>query len=266
VKTLLLTLVAAFGVLFSANAQNLIVNGDFETGLITPWTGGTIAPDPSGGSFAATSATLSQAVATTPAKHYLLSADLLISGIAVPTATISAVPTAGGAPDGSRNVTGNILTPGFTRVSLLFTASTANTTVNFAASLVPFPSTITVDNVTLFEVQPSNLVGKYGGNIITTVSLTNTELTNKSGRKATARITDDNRIYIIDGSQAIFAGVILNNGIFALSAQSTSAGGQATIHGKRIELEFNSAALFASDITGTPVLNTVKNKVVLTRR
>jgi hypothetical protein len=265
-KTTLLTLLASCCLLGSAIAQNLIVNGDFETGAISPWTGGTIAADPAGGFYATSTGTLTQTVMTTASTQYLLSADLIISGIAAPTATISAVPSAGGAPNGLRTVTANLLTPGFMRVSLLFTASSASTNVNFAATVVPFPSTITVDNVTLFEVEPSKLVGKYGGNIVTTVSLTNPELSNKSGRKATARITEDNRIYIIDGSQAIFAGVILNNGIFDINSQSTSAGGQAKIQGKRIQLEFNTASLFAVDITGTPVANTVTNKVVLTRR
>src|SRR4030095_12789442 len=204
-KTAPLALLAAFCLISYASAQNLIVNGDFETGMITPWTGGTIAPDISFGFNATTSGTLTQTVMTTASTKYLLSADLLISGIALPTATISAVPGAGGAPDGTRTVTANLVSPGFMRVFLLFTASSASTNVNFTATAVPFSSTITVDNVTLFEVEPSKLVGRYGGNIITTVSLTNPELTNKSGRKATARITDDNRIYIIDGSQALFA-------------------------------------------------------------
>jgi hypothetical protein len=265
-KTTLLTLLASCCLLGSAIAQNLIVNGDFETGAISPWTGGTIAADPAGGFYATSTGTLTQTVMTTASTRYLLSADMLISGVAVPSATISAVPTAGGAPDGSRTVTGNILTPGFMRVFLLFTASSASTNVNFAAISVPFSTTITVDNVTLFQVEPSKLVGKYGGNIVTTLSLTDPELSNKSARKATARITDDNRIYILDGSQAIFAGIILNNGVFDLNSQSTSTGGQAKILGKRIELQFNTTALFAADITGTPVPNTVKNKVVLTRR
>jgi hypothetical protein len=265
-KTAPLALLAAFCLISYASAQNLIVNGDFETGMITPWTGGTIAPDISFGFNATTSGTLTQTVMTTASTKYLLSADLIISGIALPTATISAVPGAGGAPDGTRTVTANLVSPGFMRVFLLFTASSASTNVNFTATAVPFSSTITVDNVTLFEVEPSKLVGRYGGNIITTVSLTNLELTNKSGRKATARITDDNRIYIIDGSQAIFAGVILNNGVFNLNSLNTSTGGQAKILGKRIQLEFDTTSLFAADIAGTPVLNTVKNKVVLTRR
>jgi len=233
--------------------------------MITPWTGGTIEPDISFGFKATTSGTLTQTVMTTASTKYLLSADLIISGI-IPSATISAVPSAGGAPDGLRSVTANLLSPGFMRVFLLFTASSASTNVNFTATAVPFPTTITVDNVTLFEVEPSKLVGRYGGNIVTTVSLTNPELTNKSGRKATARITDDNRIYIIDGSQAIFAGVILNNGVFNLNSLNTSAGGQAKIQGKRIQLEFDTTSLFAADIAGTPVLNTVRNKVVLTKR
>jgi hypothetical protein len=264
-KTTLLTLLASCCLLGSAIAQNLIVNGDFETGVIGPWTGGTIAANPAGGFYATSTGTLTQTVMTTASTQYLLSADLILSGT-IPSATISAVPTAGGAPDGLRSVTGNLVSPEFMRVFLLFTASSASTNVNFAATAVPFPSTITLDNVTLFQVEPSKLAGRYGGNIVTTVSLTSPELTNKSGRKATARITDDNRIYIIDGSQAIFAGVILNNGIFDMNTLSTSTGGQAKIQGKRIQLEFDTTSLFATDVAGTPVLNTVKNKIVLTRR
>jgi hypothetical protein len=45
-----------------------------------------------------------------------------------------------------------------------------------------------------------------------------------------------------------------------------SGSGTAKIRGKRIELEFSSTALLATDSTGLPIANTVTNKMVLTRK
>ena len=63
-KHTLLTLIAALGLVTSAGAQNLLTNGDFESGALSPWVGGSIAPDPSGGFFATTTAPISQTVPT----------------------------------------------------------------------------------------------------------------------------------------------------------------------------------------------------------
>jgi hypothetical protein len=270
VKATLLTLLAATAIVTSATAQNLITNGDFETGLLTPWIGGTVSADPAGGFFATTSSTISQTVPTTAGTQYLFSGSLRINGTGFigSTASMTAVPSGGGAPNGTRPVSPPIGTTGFIHASLLFTASTASTTLTF--SFVPFPGfsdSITVDNVTLLEVAPGKLAGRYSGNNVTTLSLTTPELSNKTTRKVTARITDDNRIYILDGTQAIFGGIILNDGTFDLSSPTVaSASGTAKIRGKRIELEFGGPSLIASDFAATAIPNTVRNRVVLTRR
>ena len=267
-KTTLLTLLAAFGVLAGASAQNLIVNGDFETGQLTPWTGGTIAADPAGGFFATTASTLSQTVPTTVGTKYLFSGMIRVNGSLLLSINLIAGPAAGGASDGIRSVSSTLFTTGFFRGSLVFTASSASTKLSFLFS--PFPGstdTITIDNAELIEVEPTKFAGRYAGGVVTTLSLTDLELSNKSSRKITARITEDNLIYILDGTQAIFSGVILNDGTFDLSGQLLpSAFGKGKIRGKRIELEFSGAALFASEPSGMPIPNTVRNRINLTRR
>ena len=83
--------------------------------------------------------------------------------------------------------------------------------------------------------------------------LASPELSSKTSRKVTAQITADGQIYILDGE--------LNAG-----ANSPLGGGTAKIQGKRIELEFNSTPLLATDAKGLPIANTVSNKIVLTRK
>jgi len=267
-KTTLLILATALGFLTSADAQNLLVNGDFETGQLTPWIGGTVSADPSGGVFATTAGTLTQTVATTAGKRYFVSADILLTGGFPGNASIAAKPSAGGAADGTRTVNSVIGTADFIHASLLFTASSASTDI--ALSIVPLPgfaTSITVDDATMFEVTASKLTGKYSGNNVITLSLTNPDLTNKVSRKVSAVITEENRIYILDGAQAIFSGVILNEGPFDLSSVfNLQAAGTAKIRGKRIELEFNTNNLPAADTAGMPIPNVVANKIVLTRK
>ena len=62
--------------------------------------------------------------------------------------------------------------------------------------------------------------------------------------------------------------IILNYGLFELNAgvNAPLGGGTAKIQGKRIELEFNSTPLLATDAKGLPIANTVSNKIVLTRK
>lgn len=268
--TRFLTLLAITVLAASAAAQNLITNGDFETGQLSPWTGGAVSADPAGGFFATTASTISQTVPTAAGTQYLFSGSIRLNGAAFigTGSTMSATPSGGGAANGTRSVIPPVGFAGFVRASLLFTASSASTTLTF--SFVPFPGlsdSITIDNVTLFAVEPSKLAGRYTGSIVTTLSLVTPELSNKSSRKVTARITEDNRIYILDGSQAIFGGIILNDGTFDLSSPTVpSGGGTAKIRGKRIELEFDGPSLIVSDFSSTPIPNTVRNRIVLTRR
>jgi hypothetical protein len=110
------------------------------------------------------------------------------------------------------------------------------------------------------------LGGAYSGNIVTTVSLDTLDISNKASRKVTARITDDNRLFILDGTTTVHSGTILNDGTFELISQFVPASGRGKVRGKRIELEFTSGSLLVTDANGVPIVNTVRNKVVLTRR
>lgn len=267
-KSTLLTLASLLCVLASASAQNLLVNGDLETGAAAPWTGGTIAADPAGGFNLTSTASISQTVATTAGKRYFFSADVLVAGgFPGVNASMSATPSGGITPDGTRTV-GSAISTGVVRGSLLFTATSASTVVSFAVFQFPGPvSSLTIDNAILVEVEPSKLTGRYAGTNLTTVSLTNAELTNKTTRKVTARITEENLIYIIDGTQAIFSGVILNDGTFDVSSPlALRAAGSGKVRGKRIELEFNGPTVTAFETTGTPIPHTVKNRIVLNRK
>src|SRR5215207_2904472 len=98
-KSALKLLAALLCTLTGASAQNLIVNGDFETGLIAPWSGGSIIGNGTG--FTGTSTTsITQTVATTAGARYLVTADNLGAGFALP-GSLVAVPTGSGTLDGS---------------------------------------------------------------------------------------------------------------------------------------------------------------------
>jgi hypothetical protein len=270
VKKTLLLLLAAAGILTgSAAAQNLLVNGDFETGSIAPWVGGTIVPNPDGGFSGSTVAALSQTVATTAGKQYLVAADMALNSGVVFSATLTAAPAGGGIPDGTRSFTTTTPVPAPIRASLFFTASSASTTIFFSVPIVPGPiGSLTVDNAVMVEAEPSNLVGTYAGTNAVTLKLATPELSNKAARKVTARITADNQIHILDGAQAILTGVILNDGMFEVNAGfgTLQGAGTAKIQGKRIQLEFNAQPVIAFDSKGVLVPNTVSNKIVLTKK
>src|SRR5688572_26112131 len=188
-KHTLLTLAAAFTLLASAGAQNLLVNGDFETGQLAPWTGGTVAADPDGGFLCTSAGTLSQTVTTTAGTRYLVAADLLVTGPFGSSATITASKAVGGGVDGTRSIPFNTFTPFVVRGSLVFTATSNSTIISFAGFNIGLPGNVTVDDAVMLEVEPTTLDGRYKGSITTTLSVATLELSNKSARKITARIT-----------------------------------------------------------------------------
>src|SRR5215207_7162795 len=89
-----------------ASAQNLVVNGDFETGQLAPWQGGEMVANPSGGLCARVGEpsigyTLWQSVVTVPGQRYLLSGALRSEDQSGSVGTVIAQSQAGNI-DGSR--------------------------------------------------------------------------------------------------------------------------------------------------------------------
>lgn len=277
-KTILAFAVVTAGLLGSSLAQNLLVNGNFETGALAPWKGpGNVAPEGPGGSFICyvlEASGVEQTVATKPGVRYYLAADVFVTTAG--TGTVSAVPAAGGSSDGAFTVTGP--TPSGVRRRVTFTASTSSTNIVLQVG-APVPPTVVerggsgpvfFDNVALYELSPSTLAGRYRGLAITTLTVSKPAATNKTSRKVAARINREGRIVMLDGTTNVYAGQIFNDGVFDLAVGLTDTGviraqGKATLTANGIQLSLPGASLPAVDEGSAPVENTVTTEVFLSR-
>jgi opacity protein-like surface antigen len=270
--------------------QSLLTNGSFETGALSPWTGtGTVsATVPAGFNCTIpTAGSISQTVSTVPGRNYYLAVDSSIYMGSTAIVTMSAVPSVGGTPDGTITLPSTIGI-GPNRTKLNFTASTSSTTISISVSGAPIIP-VTVDNVVLYSLTPSQHKGAYTGMANVSLKTTNPVLENKSTRRIIARIDAENRITILDGTDKIYSGLLLNDGTFDLAIGSSTTlamgipgmppmpgssvanriTGTATIkqtpQGKRIVISFTAPPLPALDELSTPVANSVKTTLVLTR-
>jgi hypothetical protein len=248
------------------NAQSLVLNGDFETGQLTPWQGGELFANPSGGLCGRVGEpsigdTLSQSVATVPGQRYVLSGELRSEDTSASAVTVIAQ-TQFGDIDGSRVA----LAPAgmFLRFTMPFTASTATTLLEISSSgLGDF---VFVDNVSLLPLAPG-AGGSYAGKIVTTVTVTDPAMSAKSSRKVTARINPDGELVLLDGTDGIITGSISASGEFSLTLPDASTvTGTGVIHGRRITLEYMTGSYGAVTSSGASVANTVKETLILTRR
>ena len=116
------------------------------------------------------------------------------------------------------------------------------------------------------------LPGRYSGTLKKTTEVPGAALTNSpTAQKIAARITDDNRIYIImsatPGQSFVFSGALNGDGTFQINIApfaSAPATGTADIVGKKVKLSF-SATFGAETETGQPVIYTDRYSITLTR-
>ena len=94
---------------------------------------------------------------------------------------------------------------------------------------------------------------------MTTVTVTDPAMSMKSSRKVTARINDDGELILLDGTDGIITGYILNSGEFSLTLpDGITVTGTAVIRGRRIELEYTTGSHAAVTASGATVANTIK--------
>jgi hypothetical protein len=249
-----------------ASAQNLLVNGDFEAGTLSPWQGGELFANPSGGLCGRVGEprigdTLWQSVATVPGQRYLLSGELR-SEDEFPSACTAIARSHAGSVDGARHAIAPVGT--FHRFTLPFTATTATTLLELSSGGVG--DFVLIDNVSLIPVLPG-AGGSYAGTIVTTVAVTDPAMSAKSSRKVTARINEDGEIVLLDGTAGIITGYILTTGEFSLTLpDGTTVTGSAVVRGRRIQLEYVAGSHAAVTFSGAPVVNTVTQSLSLVRR
>jgi hypothetical protein len=248
----------ALGLLFvlaasAAALPNLLGNGDFATpGVLAPWTAASGSPTVAAGVCTLDNAAIRQTVATTAGGRYYLALDT--TGLA--TVSFTAAPAAGGGPDASGAAT-------FGTRSVVFTASSASTTLTLTGTSIGFAPT--VDNVVLVELGTNPHTGKYTGTVTETSALDGVALSNTASRRVRAAVDADGRLYVLDGAGVVWAGMLFSDATFVLRAQGTVHRGTATVKGRRIEFTFAGVLPGALDEGGNVVSGTLSTKVVLNR-
>lgn len=177
--TLIATAALALGCL-AASAQNLLVNGSFETGDLTGWTainnipGGPhnaypvavhYAEGASDGIYAILfnsgdtqpMGVLEQTFATVPGRQYTLSFDYAVFGAPIPQSLVVEVSNSSLTPQVATAVSiGFVIPPAFTTFTYTFTATATSSTLRFS----DFPANFTVsedgilDNVSVVAASP----------------------------------------------------------------------------------------------------------------
>jgi hypothetical protein len=230
-------------------SQNLLTNGNFESGALTPWvaTGmvsvGAAPPNTGGGQFACAfsagglpgsgGGTVTQTAVTKAGALYYLGfdADPGISSSVV----VSATPFGSNTADGTRTVfpTG-VATM---RFSLLFTASSNSTVVSLQS--VPFIGTQVIDNITLIELPPNPHAGRYTGLVLTQTSSVDDSLGGHASAKFVARIRPTGEIILIQGGTAVSGGMLFPDGTVSLHVNNADQTATAKFKGSRISFSFS---------------------------
>jgi len=252
VSMLLLAMVAVA----AGAVPNTIVNGDFATpGVLAPWTAASGSPTVAAGACTLNNASIQQTVATTAGGRYYLAFDAGGAGFL----SYTAAPSAGGANDAS----GLAFTSVGSKITKIFVASSASTTLTFSNSAITGSSS--VDNVLLVELTTNALTGSYAGTVAESVTLTDHPLAGGTTRKVRAIVDADGKLFVLDGATVVCAGILFSDGTFILRAGSAVHEGTATLTGKRVEISFSSALTSAQDEGGNSIPAVVTTKLVLKR-
>ncbi|GEM_PF-4437013 len=228
VKRLLTALAVALVFIGTVHAQELVVNGSFESASLAPWTVTTGSATLVNGAsalngayscrFSGTSSQIGQGLPTTPGTRYFATA--LLYGSATQLAAYSDSGVLGYTPVNSR---------GF-----IFTAS-GTTSYIFAQS---FADGGEVDNISVTPIPlTSKLAGTYKGTATGALFDKNGKQLQHAAQAAQATVGSDNKLVIVHGAQRMYGGFLLDNGIFelAMDAQYITRG-IATISGKTVTL------------------------------
>jgi hypothetical protein len=254
-------------VAFAANAQNLVVNGDFEAGTIAPWSGGELRADPTGDVLARVGdpqvgARLAQTVATVVGQRYVLSAELR-NETQFGAEIVMSAQAQGGGFDGSQTAT--VVGTAPQNFTLPFTASSTSTNIAFEASASS--DIFLVDDVSVIAIALPAAGQSYAGTMVTTVDVTDPPVSAKRSRKVAARINDEGELVLLDGTDGIITGYVSSTGEFLLILpDGKRATGNAVIRGRRIVLEYTVGSHTATTASGATIANTIKQTLTLVRR
>jgi len=248
-RSLVCALLASLALATAVHGQNLITNGDFETGTLTPWVATNDAQIGSGlyalyGTHSCAMATsagglhiakISQEVPTTPGTTYYLALDIVgLESGSFSGYTISGVPGAGGSPDGSVILQAPF---GPAHRTLIFHASTASTKI----VIDMFGAASVVDNIRLIALPPNKNAGKYTGKAQTILSSAANSLSNKESIKLVARIATSGQIVLLEGGREFAAGILLPDGTLDIRLHGQRKVVTTTIRGTRIQFTINGA-------------------------
>jgi hypothetical protein len=264
-KSLLFAFAALFFTQGASHAvTNLITNGDFASGQLTPWTA-TGSATITNGVCALDNASIKQTIATVVGTRYYLSASINVGFGAGANVTISATPATGGPADGTRTISYV-----YGKSAIIFTASSASTVITLAGAPPPggFGGAPSVDDIRLAVLPPSRFAGRYIGTFTTTLASTDPALRQATAKRVVARIGQDGRIVIFVDATTIQVGRIFNDRSFDLSiipSFNVTFSGIATATPNHLDLRGATSDSSAVDDLGVIVTGKTSVRYLLTR-
>lgn len=242
-KSCLLLLLALFTAQSHA-LEDIIVNGGFTSGALPPWTstGNVTVSAVVPAARMEGDASIQQVIPTKAGGRYYLAfrADNLTTNLLPAGIEVKATPAAGGNNNLAFSLTVSAGLPA--RAGRFFTATSAST--RLTVSITDPAEIVVVDNFVLFEiVVPSPFAGVYNGTATS-------ELKGPLGARtrtiaiASAEVSDDGQILILEGSTRAHAGVVFDDGssiirYFGNGADLTETGaGGVLLTGKTLTLSY----------------------------
>jgi hypothetical protein len=220
--------------------QNLITNGDFETGSFSPWiaTGNTAINSGVAlqGQFScsfgfdqggANSGKIEQTLATEIGTVYYLSIQALDVS-AGGSITLAGTPAAGGPADGTNEIL-NASNGGGTHYTLFFTASSNSTKVSILVA-----GGFLADNIKLVALPPHPKAGRYAGIVKSRLTSEENELAITSSSKVVARLKATGQIVLLRGGIEVGAGIILPDDTMSIRIGDRLISSEATFRGSKL--------------------------------
>jgi hypothetical protein len=211
-----------------AKAQELVVNGNFETGDFSGWsTSGTTAAiqnvSPISGLYSAslTSGSISQVIQTEVGASYRVSCSMnapffLIAGfggnlIASGTSTTDILASATGLSTGSTST-----------VSAYFIADSTTTTITVVSNTIILPGTsVEVDDLSANKLQFSH-PGRYTGKVVTTVSFDKLQLDTSRTTNVSGRIDSAGHMFLTSSAGEEWTAIVQDDGSVQMDLVTSS--------------------------------------------